>query len=61
LPGSAVIGRSIKDSEFRSRFDAAVVGVHRDGERLSGQLGNIVLRGGDSFDARRGARFSEAQ
>ncbi|MBR9796472.1 MAG: SLC13 family permease, partial [Gammaproteobacteria bacterium] len=49
LPGSAVIGRSIKGSEFRSRFDAAVVGVHRDGERLSGQLGNIVLRSGDSL------------
>ena len=49
LPGSAVIGRSIKESEFRSRFDAAVVGVRRDGERLSGQLGNIVLRGGDSL------------
>jgi len=49
LPGSAVIGRSIKESEFRSRFDAAVVGVHRDGERLSGQLGNIVLRAGDSL------------
>ena len=49
LPGSAVVGRSIKESEFRSRFDAAVVGVHRDGERLSGQLGNIVLRAGDSL------------
>ena len=49
LPGAAVIGQTIKDSEFRSRFDAAVVGVHRDGERLSGQLGNITLRAGDSL------------
>ena len=49
LPGAAVIGQTIKESEFRSRFDAAVVGVHRDGERLSGQLGNITLRAGDSL------------
>ncbi|RZO81322.1 MAG: SLC13 family permease [Halieaceae bacterium] len=49
LPGAALIGQTIKESEFRSRFDAAVVGVHRDGERLSGQLGNIRLRAGDSL------------
>ena len=49
IPGAALIGQTIKESEFRSRFDAAVVGVHRDGERLSGQLGNIRLRVGDSL------------
>ena len=49
LPGATVIGRTIKQSEFRSRFDAAVVGVHRDGERLSGRLGDIMLRAGDSL------------
>ncbi|MDA9711446.1 SLC13 family permease [Luminiphilus sp.] len=49
LPGAAVIGLTIKGSEFRSRFDAAVVGLHRDGERLSGRLGNITLRAGDSL------------
>ena len=49
LPGATVIGRTIKQSEFRSRFDAAVVGVHRDGERLSGRLGDITLRAGDSL------------
>jgi di/tricarboxylate transporter len=49
LPGAALIDQTIKESEFRSRFDAAVVGVHRDGERLSGQLGNIRLRAGDSL------------
>ena len=49
LPGAAVIGSTIKGSEFRSRFDAAVVGLRRDGERLSGRLGNITLRAGDSL------------
>ena len=49
LPDAAVIGSTIKGSEFRSRFDAAVVGLRRDGERLSGRLGNVVLRAGDSL------------
>jgi di/tricarboxylate transporter len=43
LPGAPVIGLTIKQSEFRSRFDAAVVGLHRDGERLSGPQQWVVL------------------
>lgn len=49
MPGAAVADRTIKDSQFRSRFDAAVVGLKRDGERLSGKLGTITLRAGDSL------------
>ncbi|MEM6606665.1 MAG: SLC13 family permease, partial [Pseudomonadota bacterium] len=35
LPGSTVEGKTIKDSGFRSLFDAAVVGLRRGGQRLS--------------------------
>ena len=59
LPGAPVIGLTIKQSEFRSRFDAAVVGLHRDGERLSGKLGNIALRAGDSLMLAVGADFQK--
>ena len=59
LPGAPVIGLTIKQSEFRSRFDAAVVGLHRDGERLSGKLGNISLRAGDSLMLAVGADFQK--
>ena len=59
LPGASVIGLTIKQSEFRSRFDAAVVGLHRDGERLSGKLGNISLRAGDSLMLAVGADFQK--
>jgi di/tricarboxylate transporter len=59
LPGAPVIGLTIKQSEFRSRFDAAVVGLHRDGERLSGKLGNISLRVGDSLMLAVGADFQK--
>lgn len=59
LPGATVEGRSIKDSGFRSLFDAAVVGLRRGGERLSGKLGSITLQAGDSLMLAVGADFYE--
>ena len=44
---SSIIGKSIKDSNFRERYDAAVVAIHRNGEKLSGKLGRIRLKAGD--------------
>jgi di/tricarboxylate transporter len=49
MPNASIAGQTIKDSAFRSRFDAAVVGLRRDGEQLSGKLGIIQLQAGDSL------------
>lgn len=49
LPGATVEGKTIKQSGFRSLFDAAVVGLRRGGQRLSGKLGGITLQAGDSL------------
>jgi di/tricarboxylate transporter len=49
LPGATVEGKTIKESGFRSLFDAAVVGLRRGGQRLSGKLGTIKLQAGDSL------------
>ena len=49
MPNAAIAGQTIKESSFRARFDAAVVGLKRDGERLSGKLGAITLQPGDSL------------
>lgn len=46
-PGSSLVGRKIRDSGFRSRFDAVVIAVGRNGARVGGKAGDIVLRGGD--------------
>ncbi len=46
-PEAAVIGQSIRDSGFRARYGAVIVAVHRQGHRLVGRLGDIVLRAGD--------------
>ncbi|GMN90443.1 SLC13 family permease [Francisella sciaenopsi] len=44
---SNIIGKSLKEIEFRSKFDAAVVAVRRDGEKISGKLGKLIIKAGD--------------
>lgn len=42
-----IIGKTLKVLGFRALFDAAVVAIRRDGESLSGKLGEIKLQSGD--------------
>ncbi|HMQ01069.1 MAG TPA: SLC13 family permease, partial [Cyclobacteriaceae bacterium] len=44
---SDLIGVRIKDSDFRQRFNASIVAVHRAGKRVSGKVGETTLAGGD--------------
>lgn len=46
---SSLIGKTIKDSDFRGKYDAAIVAVHRNGEKLSGKLGDVELEAGDAL------------
>ncbi len=46
---SALVGLSVRDSDFRRRFDAAILAVHRSGERLQEKIGDIVLQAGDTL------------
>ncbi|MCG8589671.1 MAG: SLC13 family permease [Proteobacteria bacterium] len=46
---SPLVGRSIRDSNFRTVYDAAVIAVHRGGERVPGKIGEIVLHPGDTL------------
>jgi di/tricarboxylate transporter len=46
---SSLIGKTVKDSDFRGKYDAAIVAVHRNGEKLSGKLGEIELEAGDAL------------
>ncbi len=46
---SPMVGRSVRDLGFRSAYDAAVVAVHRNAERVPGKIGEIVLRPGDAL------------
>jgi di/tricarboxylate transporter len=40
-------GHTLKELEFSERHGAVVIAIHRAGERVGGQLGEVRLRGGD--------------
>jgi di/tricarboxylate transporter len=44
-----LVGRSIRDGRFRSRYDAVVIAAARNGERLRGKIGDIELHAGDTL------------
>jgi len=44
---SSLIGKKVKDSDFRNRYNAAIIALHRNGERVSGKIGQIELQAGD--------------
>jgi di/tricarboxylate transporter len=46
---SGLVGRSIRESHFRTRYDAAVIAVYRDGERIQGKIGDIRIAPGDAL------------
>ncbi|HXV75290.1 MAG TPA: SLC13 family permease [Candidatus Polarisedimenticolaceae bacterium] len=43
------LGRTVREGEFRTRYDAAIIAVHRGGERIRKKIGEIVLRPGDTL------------
>lgn len=46
---SALVGRSVREANFRAMYNAAIWAVHRNGERLGGRIGDIRLRPGDTL------------
>lgn len=44
-----LIGKTIREGRFRSRYGAVVLAVSRNGERVSGRIGDIELRAGDTL------------
>lgn len=46
---SSLSGMTIREAEFRSRFGAVVLAVHRYGKRIQSKLGDIILQPGDAL------------
>ena len=44
---SGIDRQTVKDIGFREKFDAAIIGIHRQGQRLTGKIGSIALHTGD--------------
>ena len=46
---SVLSGQTLKETRFRSRYQAAVVAIHRDGHRVDAKLGDVRLRPTDTL------------
>jgi di/tricarboxylate transporter len=47
LPTSSLIGRTLKELDFRRRFDVTVIAIYRHGHPLATRLARLPLRAGD--------------
>jgi di/tricarboxylate transporter len=57
-----LIGKSIKQGEFRTVYDAAVIAVRRSGQNLTNiKIGDIVLQSGDTLLIETHPRFIKRQ
>lgn len=52
-------GKRLKDTNFRERYDAAIIAIKRDGERLGGKIGDQVLEYGDMLLLTAGSYYRE--
>jgi len=46
---SLLVGKTLKQAHFRTRHGASVLAVYREGRRVRGSVGEIVLRAGDTL------------
>lgn len=56
---SDMVRKSLKAVNFRGRFDATAIAVHRNGETLSGKIGQVELKAGDAILLLAGTYFEE--
>lgn len=56
-----LIGKSIREGKFRSVYQAAIIAVARNGERIRKKIGDIVLRPGDTLLLETRPSFVEQQ
>lgn len=46
---SPLAGETLNSADFRARYQATVLAIHRSGDRVSGKLGDVVLEPGDTL------------
>ena len=46
---SPLVGKNVRESRFRTRYNAVILAVHRQGEQIAVKVGDIVLRTGDTL------------
>lgn len=46
---SHLIGRTVKESRFRTTYNAAIIAVHRNGGQVRRKVGDILIQAGDTL------------
>ena len=49
---SSLMGRTVRDSNFRQLYGAAIISISRDGSRVPGKVGDIEFQPGDTILSR---------
>ena len=57
-PGSPLVGTTVEEADFRPRYNAAVVAIHRHGGEIEKALDGVTLRAGDTLLLEAGPGFS---
>ena len=61
-PSARVVGSPIiRDGRFRTRYNAVILAVARNGERLRAKIGDVELRAGDTLLLESGPNFLQQQ
>ena len=58
-PSSPLAGTTLKEARFRSRYQGAVIAIHRSGQRIDAKLGEVALRPADTLVVLADAGFRE--
>jgi di/tricarboxylate transporter len=56
---STFIDKTVRQAGFRGKYDAAILAVHRNGEKISGKIGMVELKAGDVLLLLAGDDFSK--
>lgn len=60
IPASSpLLGKTVRDSDFRGRYGAVILAIHRGGERVEKKIGDISLHPGDTLLMLADNEFSE--
>lgn len=46
---SSLLNKTLKQANFKSRYDAGVIAIHRNNQRIKSRVGDIVLKTGDTL------------
>lgn len=59
-PSSPLVGQTLREADFRATYGAAVLAMHRGGQRVTGKLGTVEIKAGDTLLLLAGRHFRRA-